>query len=112
MPVRHLSELLENVRICSSSVGRRKCFSQRSYDRCEKHIHTGNPLGFVDARRKSPENMLKSLEILGNIRAICGANLGNRQGLVDHDWEIIGNVLMLWAHTGNLLACVNHRSKS
>ena len=62
-------------------------------NRFRRFGHTRNILGFVDDRRKSSGNMLKSLEILENLKAICGANIGNLRGVVDHDWKIIGNVL-------------------
>ena len=53
---------------------------EQSFDFQIIWTYTGDPLGFVDDRRKSSGNMFKSLEILGNIRAICGANLGNIRG--------------------------------
>jgi hypothetical protein len=53
------------------------------------YYHSGNLLGFVDARRKSSGNTLKSFEILETLRAICGANLvtiiGNRLKI---DWDL------------------------
>ena len=60
---------------------------------------------------QSSGNMLKSLGILENIRAICGANLGNRQGGVDHDWKFIGNVSdALDTHTGGRLPLLDNSS--
>ena len=53
------------------------------------YYHTGDLLGFVDARRKSSGNTLRSLGILENRRAICGVNLvtifGNRLKI---DWDL------------------------